>query len=276
MRNRLKNATRGAALLALAAGGLLGAGCRSTSGTVPPTPPGPLTPPPTSGRPGPDNMAAEASAEAVRHFNFVVTAAGTGPVEPVRQAVEGRLAQSGYKLNAEAPDIQVQLAVRAAEFDRAGGYLRYEGTTEVGVNRVWDNKRLGYDSVSVRGRRGLGADEAMRNLAAELANGTAARVMAYARPEQSGLAVQDVTIRRPWLVGRDPNTVWIHDRDPEYAQRFIAAVRQIRGVVYCAMVAHDYDQRALTFRVVYLADALPEGLLNRLANMKDLKIKPRN
>ncbi|HRU07504.1 MAG TPA: hypothetical protein P5137_17210, partial [Candidatus Brocadiia bacterium] len=91
-----------------------------------------------------------------------------------------------------------------------------------------------------------------------------------------GLAVQDVTIRRPWLVGRDPNTVWIHDRDPEYAQRFIAAVRQIRGVVYCAMVAHDYDQRALTFRVVYLADALPEGLLNRLANMKDLKIKPRN
>lgn len=266
MRNKLRNATAGAALLALAAGSLLGAGCRSTSSTVPPTPTTPWTPPPTSGRPVPDTMAAEASAEAVRHFNFVVTASGAGPVESVRQAVEGRLAENGYKMNAEAPDIQVQLAVRSAEFDRSGSYLRYEGTTEVGVNRAWDNKRLGYDSVSVRGKRGLGADEAMRNLAGELASGTASRVMNYARPEQSGLAVVDVTVKRPWL----------KTRDPEYAQRMIRAVKAQPGVVYCALVAHDYDTKMLTFRIVYLADAMPEGVLNRLASLRDLGIKPRN
>jgi hypothetical protein len=221
-------------------------------------------------------MAAEASAEAVRHFNFLVTTSGTGPADAVRKAVEGRLAAAGYKMNADAPDIRVQLAVGSSEFDRAGNYIRYQGTVEAGVHRTWDNKRLGFDTFSVRGKRGLGADEAMGNLTAELADGTAARVMDFARPEQSGLAVMDVTIKRPWLVGRDPSTLWVYDRDPEYAQRFIAAVKRIRGVVYCAMVAHDYDQRALTFRLVYLADAMPEGVLNRLATLDDLKIKPRN
>jgi len=211
-------------------------------------------------------MAAEASAEAVRHFNVQVTASGGGPAEAIRQAVEGRLADDGYKLTPDVPDIKIRLAVRSTEFDRAGEYIRYEGTVEAGVNRVWDDKRLGFESISARGKRGLGADEAMRNLTADLAERTAAFLMKSARPEQSGLAALDVTIRRPWLT----------TRDPEYAQRFIQALKRQRGVVYCAMVAEDYANRAMVFRVVYLADAMPEGLLNRLAAMNDLPIKPRN
>jgi hypothetical protein len=265
-----------AAWLAVSSGCLLLVGCRSVSTTNPGTPANPASPPPVAGRNVPDTMAAEASAEAVRHFNVKLTTSGTGPTEAIRRSVEGRLAAAGYKLNPDAPDIAVQLAVRTAEFDRSGNYLRYEGTVETGVNRCWDQKRLGYDTVSVRGKRGLGTDEAMRNLTGELADGTANLVMQFARPEQSGLAVLDVTIRRPWLVGRDPATLWIYDRDPEYSQRFIASVKQVRGVVYCAMVAHDYEARVMTFRVVYLADAMPEGLLNRLATMDDIKIKPRN
>ena len=280
----LTSAPRSASILCCALGvlSLLLLGCRSgtttnaATATIPATPATPLSPPPVSGKPVPDTMAAEASAEAVRHFNVLITTSGSGPAGAVRQAVEGRLAAAGYKMNAEAPDIHVQLAIRSSEFDRAGNYIRYEGTVEVGVNRTWDNKRLGFDTVSVRGKRGLGADEAMRNLTAELADGTATRVMNFARPEQSGLAVMDVTIRRPWLVGRDPSTLWIYDRDPEYTQRFIAAVKKLRGVIYCAMVAHDYNARVLTFRIAYLADAMPEGVLNRLATLDSIKIKPRN
>ena len=274
MRNKpRKSAVAG--VLATAAGCLFVAGCTSVA-TNPATPATPTTPPPVSGRPLPDTMAAEASAEAVRHFNVQVRASGSGPAEAVRQAVEGRLAENGFKMNGEAPDLTVQLAIRTSEFDRAGNYIRYQGTVEAGVNRMWDNGRLGFESVTARGKRGLGADEALINLTAALADSAASLVMKFARPEQSGLAALDVTVRRPWLIGRDPNTLWVYDRDPEYAQRFIAAVRQLRGVIYCAMVAHDYDHRALTFRVVYLADAMPEGLLNRLATLKDIKIKPRN
>lgn len=275
MRKNIPATLLGAAWLALAAGALCLTGCSSVSSN-PATPTAPLTPPPVSGRQVPDSMAAEASAEAVRHFNFLITPSGSGPVEAVRQAVEGRLAAAGYKLNADAPDIHVQLAVRSSQFDQAGEYLRYAGTVEAGVNRTWDSKRLGFESVSVRGKRGLGADEAMRNLTGELSDGAANLVMKFARPEQSGLAAMDVTIKRPWLVDRDPATLWINDRDPQYTQRFIAAAKKLRGVVYCALVAQDYKTRTLTFRVVYLADAMPEGVLNRLATMDDLKIKPRN
>jgi len=186
-----------AACLALGASCLLLTGCRSVTTTTPAIPKVPASPPPVSGRVIPDTMAAEASAEAVRHFNFRVTCAGAAPADAVRQTVEGRLAADGYKLNAEAPDLLVHLAVRSAEFDRAGEYLRYEGTVEAGVNRTWDSKRLGFDNLSVRGKRGLGADEAMRNLTVELAAATAAFVAKAARPEQAGLAALDVTIRRP-------------------------------------------------------------------------------
>ena len=264
MRNKLKRLTVVGAM-AVGAGCLLGTGCTNT-GRNSSTIVTPVTPPPISGRPIPDSMAAEASAEAVSHFNIQVTASGGGPAEAIRQVVEGRLADNGYKLNADVPDIKIRLGVRSTEFDRAGNYIRYEGTVEAGVNRVWDDKRLGFESISARGKRGLGADEATRNLTADLAERTAAFLMKSARPEQSGLAAMDVTVRRPWL----------STRDPEYAQRLIQAVKAQRGVVYCAMVAHDYETKVLTFRIVYLAEAMPEGVLNRLASMKDLAIKPAN
>jgi hypothetical protein len=262
-----------AACLALGLALLLAPGCRTTAPDTSPvttaelsTPKSSTTPPPGSGKPIPDTMAAEASAEAVRHFNFLVKAAGNGPTEAVRQAVEGRLAAAGYKMSADTPDILVQLDVRASEFDRAGDYLRYEGTIGAGVNRVWDDKRLGFETVSIRGKRGLGADEALGNLASELSTNTANLVMKFARPEQSGLAALDVTVRRPWLTAPDP----------DYAPRFIKTAKAQRGVVYCALVAHGDETRLLTFRAVYLAEAMPEGLPNRLASLKELGLKPRN
>ena len=241
------------------------AGCASNTFSNPGATATAATPPPVSGQPIPDSMAAEASSEAVSHLNVVVTVAGGGVAEAVRQAVEGQLAAAGYKLNAEAPDITVSLAVHSSEFDRTGDYIRYEGKVDLGINRNWDNKRLGFASPSVRAKRGLGEDEAARNLTAELATAAAKVVTSIVQPAQAGLAAMDVTIKRDWLTARDP----------EYAQRFISAVKEQRGVIYCALVAHDYDTKVLTFRIVYLADALPEGLLNRLASLRDLQLKPR-
>ena len=165
-----------------------------------------------------------------------------------------------------SPDITVKLKVRSSEFDRAGNYVRYEGTVEAGVNRNWDQKRLGFETFSARGKRGLGEDESLRNLTAQLAEPATAFVQRAARPEQTGLAVLDVTIRHPRL----------SMFNPEYAGKFIQTVKGQRGVIYCALVANDYGNRTLTFRVVYLADAMPEGLLNRLGTQSELNIKPRN
>ena len=61
-----------------------------------------------------------------------------------------------------------------------------------------------------------------------------------------------------------------------YGSNFISLMRSQPGVVYCAMVAEDYDNRVMTFRVVYHADAIPEGLINRITNLPGMDIKPRN
>lgn len=267
---------RVAALTAVVAGSLFVTGCRSTAVGDPPLPTTPERSPASSVAEQPwtiaDTVHAEASAEAVRHLNVEVrtdakTQGGAATLaDALRRSVEGQLANAGYRVSAPPPDIQVTLLTSVSEFDRSGNYLRYEGSFEVGVSRLWDQKKLGYEVVSIRGKRGLGAEAALRNLTAELTTPATDKVMQALAPAQSGLAAQDVTIRRPWLT----------TRDPQYAQEFIRRVKQQPGVVYCALVAQEYDTRTMVFRVVLLADAMPEGLLNRLATIRELNIKPRN
>ena len=260
-------------------------GCQTTTMEIrPDVPLTPATPPPVTGTTIPDTMAAEASAEAVKHFNIKIVAAGSENAELLRHSIEGRLAAAGYIISPEAPDILVKLSVDTTLFDREGGgdanglsytgYARYQGTVNADITRTWDGRKIGFAPLSVRGKRGLGEDEALRNLTAQLADQAAPFVIEAARPELTGLAVNDVVIRRPWLTRTDLSgqSPWLVRNDPEYVRNFIATTKAQSGVIYCALVAEDYNTGTLTFRVVYLADSMPEGLVNRLAAVPDLKI----
>jgi hypothetical protein len=253
-------------LITLLGAGFLAAGCSTTVVTNPGTPQTPASAPPVSGRIVSDTMAAEASVAAVQHLNVQVNASGSGLADAVRQAVEGQLADAGYKVAGETPDLVVNLVVSSSEFDRAGGYVRYEGSVDAGVTCAWEQKRLGFEPLTIRGKRGLGEDEAIHNLSAQLADATTQFVLRTARPELARLAVQDVIIKRPLGSGHDAG----------FPASFISQLRGQPGVVYCAMVAEDYDNRVMTFRVVYHADAVPEGLLNRVVAIPGLNIKPSN
>jgi hypothetical protein len=250
--------------LAIGTACLMLVGCRNEIYSDPGTPRTPLSPPPIAGQPVTDTMATEATAEAVKHFNVKVTAPAGSQAEGFRQYVEGQLAAGGYKIctNSTSPDITVSLgSVNTSEFDRAGNYIRYEGALTVGVTREWEGKRTGFENVSVRSKRGLGEDVAMRNLNAELSAAAADFAVRAARPDMTGLAAMDVTIRRPFIQGRDGV---LYNDDSAYAQLFINTVRSLKGTVYCAMVAHDYNSRTMVFRIVYLADAMPAGILDSL------------
>jgi hypothetical protein len=287
-----------AALAALAA---LLAGCATNIEPSPADPTRPLTPVPTTGQPVQDTMEPEATVEEVKHFNICVTAEGSDLAESVKHSVEGRLADEGYKLTDAAPDIRVRLSVDTSVFDRAGGagyddtksvydhpdnstlkteysgYVRYQGTVNADITRVWGHKKIGFVPISVRGKRGLGDDEAKRNLTAQLVDQATPVIVNAARPELTGLAVKDVIIHRPWLQSHDitpnltPGGSWVSTSNPEYAQHFVQAVSGMPGVIYCAMVAENYGNSTMTFRVVYLADAMPAGLINGMAGYQDFK-----
>ena len=259
-------------------------GCQTTMETGPEVPRTPATPPPVTGATIPDTMAAEASAEAVKHFNIKIVAEGSDNAELLRQSLEGRLAAAGYVISPEAPDILVKLSVNTTLFDREGGgtangqeysgYARYQGRVNADITRTWDGRKIGFAPLTVRGKRGLGEEEARQNLTAQLADQAAPFVIEAARPELTGLAVNDVVIHRPWLTRNDlaGQNPWHGRNDPEYVRNFIATTKAQSGVIYCALVAEDYHTGALTFRVVYLADSMPDGLVNRLAAIPNLKI----
>jgi len=220
--------------------------------------------PPVDG-PIPDTSAYQARVEVTRHYNFRVYSAGSGPVDAVRKSVEGKLSAGGYKFNREAPDITVNLNVSASEYDRSGNYIRYKGVVEAKVIREWDSKLLGYEVISINGKRGLGEEEAMRYLTLELADAAAARVAIFARPEQSGLAVVDVTVYPPrQIVGTDKG----------YPAKFINEIKRQHGVIYCALIYQNYTSKEMVFRIVYYADAFPEGIFNRILNIRSLGINP--
>ena len=240
---------------------LLAAGCATE--TTPPVPDSVISSTPVSGRPIPNTMAAMASSEVVSQLNIHLTASGGGVAEAVRLGTAGQLTAAGFKLNPAAPDITIAIAVRSTLLDRTGDYFRYEGSAEVSILRSWDHKRLGIEHVSVRAQRGLGADAATANLAAELATATAQVATRILQPAQTGLAASDVTVKRNDLASSDA----------PYVQHFISTVKAQRGVIYCALVAQDLPAKKLTFRIVYLADALPEGLLNRLVTLQTLQLK---
>ena len=186
--------------------------------------------------------------------------------EAIRRAVEGRLAGDGFALGSGAPDVVISLAVKPSLFDQSGNFYRFDGTVSASVERAWDKRKLGGEDIAVKGERGLGREEALRKLSDQLAGETAQFISESCAPARAGVAASDVTVRRPPLAR--------HDDD--YASKFIGTVMAMPGVVYCALVSHDYGSKTLVFRVVYLADAFPEGLLNRLSQTEALSVKPRD
>ena len=52
-------------------------------------------------------------------------------------------------------------------------------------------------------------------------------------------------------------------------------VSAIRGVKACRVVSQENPDRTIVFRVLYFRQEIPEGVLNRIANVKELGINPK-
>lgn len=232
----------------------------------------------TTGRVG--QPAAQDSIEGVqailgeaRRLNIMVLATGGDPVktDPVAQAVktgvEGRLAEKEFNLDAGAPDVTVTLGVQHKLYDRAGEYCLYEGTVDASVTRTRDRQVLGQQVIPVKGTRQLGDDNARRDLGEKMTAATADWVVKAATSGANDLAAVDITIRRPWrpFSGSDMAS---------YARLFVEQVPRVRGVLTCRLVSQDAEARTVVFRVVYYRQEVPEGILNRLAGVPALAIRP--
>jgi hypothetical protein len=184
----------------------------------------------------------------------------------VRAAVEGGLAGQ-VTLSPDNPDIIVALTVTTEEFDRSGEFSLYQGEVQAVATRVFDNKILGRNTFTGKGKRELGADEALRSVSGVLAKDTSEWVAKTLAPAVQGLCAVDIRTQAPWYRSKV--------RQAEYATRFVTEAGRLDGIVSCVLKQQDPGAGTMVFRVVYFKDRFPEGLINRLMQIKTLNLEPR-
>lgn len=186
--------------------------------------------------------------------------------ERIQSVVEDALVDSGYRLDRNVPDVLVVLEVESELWDQTGPYYLYKGDCSTEARRSYDKKLLGKQRFSARGERVQDKEDAIVSLAEALADKSSAWVVKTAAPANLGVKASDLVIEHSWYN--------FFKKQPEYVDEFIAKVEKIDGVISCRLVDEDGDAKQRTFRIVWVADKIPGGLLNRIAGIDDLDIDP--
>lgn len=182
----------------------------------------------------------------------------------IRTQVEGKLAGAGFTIGGGAPDVRVDLAVTTELFDQSGDFFLFTGTLKTEVLRVTDGKVLGKTESSVRGERKLGRNAALAALREKLQAEAAPWISRTVTPAKAGLASSSLSV----------HNTGDKEKDGIYAAMFVDTVKKMKGVVACTLEKHDYEARQALFRMVYVADAFPEGIITRLYATPSLRLQP--
>ena len=201
-------------------------------------------------------------------LNAHVRASGTSREAGICAAQLGAMAQSvlmkgGFRIDPSAPDLTVSARAATDLFDKSGNYYVYDGRATMRVTRERDSSLIGEKTVSARGDRKLEKKKALESAGSKLASATRAWLTQQAKPANAGVTSVKLVVERAWRLGSDSR----------YARDLIKTVTSIPGVVSCRQVSHDYKGRKMVFRIAYIEDNFPEGILNRLVNEQELNLK---
>lgn len=181
----------------------------------------------------------------------------------LKRAVAGALATKGFAVDADHSDISVALAAETSVFDQSGNYYRYDGKVVARVERTMDRRLLGEQTFEGRGERKLGSAGALSALSSSLSGKVVDWVAETIAPAQAGLAANNITVTRKHA----------KTDDAEYARIFATKAGALKGVVSCTLASQDTGAHSMVFRVVYLKDAFPAGILNHVAGIPELELK---
>lgn len=211
---------------------------------------------------------AEATVSQAKLLNVRVEGAGgsggAGNIAgDLKRAVAGALATKGFAVDADHSDISVSLAAESSVFDQSGNYYRYDGKVVARVERTMDRRLLGEQTFEARGDRKLGSAGALSALSSSMSGKVVDWVAETIAPAQAGLAANNITVTRK-NAKKD---------DAAYARLFVEKVGELKGVISCTVASQDAAAHSLVFRVVYLKDAFPAGILNHVAGIPELELK---
>lgn len=235
----MKFPSRLAALLAAAA---LAAGCAS-----PPPPPVSLV-----GEALPSSLTASA-----------VSTAGTKSAEAMQPAVHAavreELARAGFRLETDAPDVTVSVAVSDQILDRRESRREFRGTFSIEATvPVRGSTKLGATSISVENEELLGEEAAQADLLRRALPRLRRWIVENAPPDDTGLQALDL---RVFCVTDAP------DEDSRRFGAFEKTVAGTDGVVAFLETLRDKDARLRKYRAVIRRANFPPGrFLETIAN----------
>lgn len=208
------------------------------------------------------------AAGAVGRLNVNIAPAGSSKEDRavatrVGEALSSGLVAKGMRMAPEPGDIEIALRGDVREFDKTGNYYVYDGEIVSRISRTGDGKVVASRTFSDRGERGLGQQAALDAVSGQLADQVVPWTHESITSHSTGLGVEDITVTRVWYSGDKP----------EYSGLFTDTVSSLRGVISCTLSEENRAERSMTFRTVYIRDAFPEGLLNRVLSTPSLKLK---
>lgn len=251
---------------------LAGAGCRGPKIAVAPAPGTTTVSRPFAGGAGQTQEAADADV-ASDLFNVKVTASGGGAdaeamASRARGSIEAALVAAGFRLDDSQADLHVSLSPSAEVFDQSGNYFVFNGAVDAEVVAARTGRLVGKQRFETRGKRTLDRAPALRALSDDVTAPAKTWIVTACQPDMTGLKAEIVTV----YFGRLSTAA----ERAEYVRRFVNVVNGLReeGVLSCALVQEDAANRSQKYRIVCEAKRFPEGVLNRLAGIGDLKLRP--
>ncbi len=189
-----------------------------------------------------------------------------GLAAAVKASAERNLASRGFDVGSRAkPDSILTLAVSRREAAELADWRVYEGKVDVRVTDAATSAVVADTSISAKGERGLGVAKAEENLARALerplgdwlSRAMPARKVPVSATVQPARAAVMVTLS-PADPAESPNDALVVQR------RFMRSVGTHPGILSCFLAQEIPARRAFVFRVEYLPDQFPDGLLNTL------------
>lgn len=214
------------------------------------------------------------AAQVPGHLNVKVVSDASGDEAEVVASdlitlVENDLVERKFKMTGGTADITVRLITKVDEYAAFGEYKVFEGDVRASAIREYDGNPLGKQKFSERGDRKLGEKDALESLAEKLGKKVSPWIAKQTVADQLGIAAAEITVS--WtafseLFGR---------KRGDYARTFVKTVnkKNVPGVLFSELVSENNPARQQTFRVVYIPERFPEGLMNRLAAIKELRIE---
>ena len=195
---------------------------------------------------------------------------GDSKYSAVTRAVEGAIANAGYEVlsdnlysgRGESPYLSIMLRNSLGEFDKFGNYYIYKGKTELTVKRNIKTASalktiLARETISAKGVRKLGKDDAIESLVNALGSQSADYMKTVCKREMAGITAVTVTLRKEAI-----RRVFGENMGNE--QRIITSVLKRAAKIDGVMSIHQLstDINTITLEVIYRKKKFPNGVVH--------------